>query len=458
MPEVTAGPDRSGGDAGGARAGDGRATFWTVAMAGRRRGRLVAWGRRHIRVVVYSSALAFYLLGVWLHIPYGGGHIYSDIVTVFQGRECSSVCNVQVPYLQVFVEYPVITSMFMYAMGVLGSLLSGDLLTNYYYFTAAFLVVPTLLLVREMLKLAEMRGRPREKVLWYFIVTPTFAYMVLLNWYVIGVFFAVAGLRRFLEGRVAYGGVLLGLSAASNLVTAIPALGLLLASKTMRERVVLLCAGLGTYALINLPFIVLAPQRWYEAFNYTYNWYIENSWIQVFTSYLFSPVKHYVPPVAFAAVIAGMLWLRFRKGVDDPIVLAFLAMFGYVFSTYIYPPQLNLTLLPFFVLLPVAGYLEFMAFDTANALIAVLGFSQALLPLGITYSFNAFNRFSFLWWVEVVRSFWVGKLMVLNRIPAIQASAPWGKRRTGARREKRPLPPRRREEVEPAERQGPSWV
>lgn len=418
----------------------------------------MAWRRRHLHLIIYSSALAFYLLGVWLHIPYGGGHIYSDIVTVFQTRECSPACNVQVPYLQVFVEYPIITAMFMYAMGLLGGLLSGSLVTNYYYFTAAFLVVPTLLLVREMLKLTEMRGRPKEKVLWYLIITPTFVYMVLLNWYVIGVFFAMAGLRRFLEGRVAYGGVLLGLSAASNLVTAVPALGLLLALKTTRERVVLLCAGLGTYALINLPFIVLAPGRWYEAFSYTYNWYIENSWIQVFTSDLFSPIKHYVPPVAFAVVLAGMLWLRFGKGVDDPVVLSFLAMFGYVFSTYIYPPQLNLTLLPFFVLLPVAGYLEFMAFDTANALIAVLGFSQALLPLGITYSFNAFNRFSFLWWVEVIRSSWVGKLMVLNRIPAIQASAPW-RRRTAGRRPSPPPPPRRRrEETEPAERRRPSWV
>src|SRR5712692_3612995 len=89
---------------------------------------------------VYYVAALLYLLGVWLHFPYGGGHIYSDIVSVFQVRECTSGgCLLPVPYLQTFVEYPVIVSMFIYTMGVLGRTFGGDLIATYYLFTCIFL-------------------------------------------------------------------------------------------------------------------------------------------------------------------------------------------------------------------------------------------------------------------------------------------------------------------------------
>ena len=73
-------------------------------------------------------AVALYCVGVWLHIPYGGGKVYSDIVTVFQSRECTSVCSwpVPLPYVQAFVEYPIGTAFFMYAMALFGSLFPGQ--------------------------------------------------------------------------------------------------------------------------------------------------------------------------------------------------------------------------------------------------------------------------------------------------------------------------------------------
>lgn len=340
-------------------------------------------------------------------------------------------CNLEIPYLQAFVEYPIITAMFMYFMGVLGSLFSGTLINNYYYFTSFFLAIPTLLTVRELLKIAEIRKAPETKLLWYFIVTPTFIFMVLLNWYIIGVYFTMAGMRRYLEGSQVSSGLLFGLSAASNLITAVPALGLLVASRSTRDRVVLTAYALGMFAAINIPFIVANPTLWYASFNWTYNWYIENSWILLLSANIFTPLRHYVPPVIFAAFIVGIVWLRYRKNVDDPIVLAFLSMFGYVFSTYIYTPQMNLTLLPFFALLPITGYTEFLIFDAANASIIVLGLSQALLPLGIIYTnLSLFTRFSFLWWIEVIRSLWVGKFAVLNRIPSLRTIV-W--RREGAK-------------------------
>ena len=33
-----------------------------------------------------AIALGLFAASVWLHLPYGGGHVYSDIVSVFQVR------------------------------------------------------------------------------------------------------------------------------------------------------------------------------------------------------------------------------------------------------------------------------------------------------------------------------------------------------------------------------------
>jgi hypothetical protein len=326
-----------------------------------------------------------------------------------------------IPYLQSFNQYPVIVSMFMYIMGVFGGLVPGNLVENYYLLSAGVLTVPTFLAIRELMKIVEIRGTPRNRVLWYFVVTPTFIFMTLLNWYMIGVYFTLSGIRRYLEGGSRlWSGVLFGLSSASNFVTAVPALGFFIASKTLKERVILASAALGTYAAINAPFIVLKSALWLQSFHYIYDWNIEDSWMQAILVDLYSPYRHIIPPIVFGGFIIGMLWMRYRRKTSDPLVFAFVAMFGYAFATYVYPPQLNLILLPFFVLLPVSkGFREFLAFDIVNALIIILAFSELLLPFGIAYSdyFKPIDYVSPVFWVEVIRSLWEGKFALVNGVP-----------------------------------------
>lgn len=381
--------------------------------------------------LAYAVTLVLYVFGVWLHYPNGGGHIYSDIVTVFQTRECPvptvpayvyapppSGCTLTIPYIQSFNEYPVLVAMFLYVNAVLGSMFAGSLVNNYYYFTAFFLVFPALLSVRELLKLIGMRGVPRNRMLWYFVVTPTFIYITLLNWYIIGVWLTLVGMRRYLQGSRAASGVLFGLSAAANFVTAVPALGLFIASKGVKERVVLAVASLGTYGAVNAPFVILNKAQWLASWHYIYAWNIEDSWMQAILPSLYSPQRHDIPVVVMAVVVAIMLWLRFDRKVADPMVYAFISLFGYAFATYIYTPQIDLAMLPFFVLLPVSStYAEFLAFDITNSLIIIVGFSQALLPLGITYSnFHPINRASVVFWIEVVRSVWEGRFTFFNGV------------------------------------------
>jgi hypothetical protein len=361
-------------------------------------------------------AVALYGVGVWLHIPYGGGRIYSDIVTVFQSRECSSVCSwpVPVPYIQAFVEYPIGTAFFMYAMALLGSLFPGQLLTNYYILTSVFLLVPTLLLIRELRLIAKLRGTRESRLLWFFIVTPTFLFMLLLNWYVIGTYFAIAGIRLHLEGKRKRSGLFLGLSAASNLVTAAPAFGLLLSESKPRNAAMFIGSAGLTYVVANLPVYLLNPANWLKFWNYQYTWYIEGSWLGLFVTNT-SSLRHVVPPILFTALAAGMLALRFKHKVRDPVLLSCLGTFGFIFSTYVYTPQMNVLLLPFFALLPMESfYAEFLAWDLLNSLIIVVGFSGFIQLFGINYSVAQFGPASPIQLMGIARSFWLGKFVIYN--------------------------------------------
>jgi hypothetical protein len=359
---------------------------------------------------LYAVAAILFLIGVWLHIPYGGGHIYSDIVTIFQTRECGGAC-LTIPYVNGFVEYPIVVSEFIYAMGAIAEIFPGPILTNYYYLTAAFLAIPTFLLVRETLKIAEMRGHPDKRVLKYLVVTPTFLFIVLLNWYVIGVYFATLGLRKFLQGDSKMSGILFGLSAASNLVTAAPALGLFLAANGRRDRADFLFSALACYCAINLPFIVVNPSLWFSFWQFHANWYIEGSWMLVFLP-IFSPLRHYVFPALFLSLYAIITWISLKK-TKDTVTLAWLSTFAFLFSTYVFTPQMNLMLLPLFAATPIVRrYWEFLAFDVINSLFLVWSYLQTLSIFGLHLDVVAY--LPPLSWFEIARSVWLGKMLIFD--------------------------------------------
>jgi hypothetical protein len=403
--------------------------------------------KRNFVLLIYLVAASLYLGGVWLHLP--GGQLYSDINTVFKERECisSSCTTISVPYLQTFVEYPVIVSMFMYSMGILGNLLFstfnlGSTLGNYYYLSVIFLSIPTFLLIREILKISEIvsfgcyeknredeAAQTRGRVLLFLAATPSFIFMVLINWYIIGVFFTVFGLRKYLEGGRWTSGALIGLSAASNLITAVPALGMVLTAKDWAERATFVLSACSVFAAINLPFLLLNPHLWFAFWQYHYKWNIEGSWMLAFIKPS-SPLRHYIFPTIFVVFSAVIIFSFSRSNrnklfenkqkqkevwVNTTIRYAWLFTFAFLFSTYVCTPQMNLILIPFF---PVASvvrrYEEFLVFDTVNSPIGNAFFFCTFSVLyGATYSYLRLVFLS----VEVasiIRSFWIGKMLLFD--------------------------------------------
>jgi hypothetical protein len=361
------------------------------------------------------AAGLLYLLGVWLHFPFGGGHFYSDITTIFQLRIVDE--NFGIPYLEVFYEYPVIVGTFTYIMGTLASFFPGPLIYNYYFLTVSVLAIPTGLLVLEVSKIARMKGMEHKRLFLYLVVTPSFVVMLLLNWYVIGVFFMVYGLRKFLEGDRWMSGTLLGLSAASNFVTAVPAFGMILTAGDVKRVVTFVGFAVVAYVSVNAPFFLSNPSMWWSSWNYIYNFPAEGSWMLAFFPNV-SPVRHILPPVIFGAISAIIVFKALLKGEKDTIRLSWLFTFAYLFSTYIFTPQMNIILLPFLTLAPIVRrYWEFLIFDFVNSFV-IFGFSYAstlfFLMFGINYNFVLWGLSSPVQWAAIIRSAWVGKMTIIN--------------------------------------------
>jgi hypothetical protein len=374
-----------------------------------------------------------YLLGAWFHIPYAGGHVYSDIVDVFANRFNPADFSIgSLPYVNTFVEYPPLTSYFIYAMGVLGAYLpivpGAGLVYNYYVYTAVFLAIPTLLMIPELLKICEILGirRANKRTLLFYVATPSFIFMVLLNWYIIGVFLATYGLRKYLQGSRWASGFLFGVSAGSNLVTAAPALGLFITAGRWRERAAFASAIVGTYLLVNLPFIITNRALWLSFWQYEQNWYIEGSWMLAFLNNE-SPLRHYIFPALFVALTSAIVVSYSRQkrfavtGKEKGILavrFASLMTFAYLFSTYVFTPQMNLMILPFFVVAPFSRrYWEFLAFEVVNSLVILYGFSAPLLAFGISIPTPV--QFGPVWVspiqaLAVLRSLWVGKFLIYD--------------------------------------------
>ena len=332
----------------------------------------------------------------------------------------------------------------------------SHIINSYYRYTTIFFFIFTLLLVRETLKIASLLGikNTKRRTLLYLVATPSFVFLILLNWYIIGVFFTVYGLRKFLEGSRFFSGAALGISAATNLISAVPSLGMLFGADNWKERLNF-CAGFSiavasiylplialnsfphTYVnssgtTVHFPYVFMNTSFISDFISYHAGWYIEGSWMLAFLN-PYDPRAHYIFPALFSllCIIIFLKGISIRSRIQTKlekdnfvIMMSWLFVAAYLFSSYVATPQMNLVLLPFFVFAPIVRYYpEFLAYDILNSLVIVLGFSQPFLVFGIRIAFNQFGPpwpwmigYSPIELLVVIKSVWIGKFLLVDGI------------------------------------------
>lgn len=288
---------------------------------------------------------------------------YSDLVPLY-GQE--GLSGRKVPYLEARNEYPVLTGLFMWG----ASLFSKS--------EGSFLFVNALALMALGLVTAAILHRLVGERALFFSLAPALAFYGSLNWDLLPVALATAGIAAFLWRRDAAAGLLLGLGAAAKVYPAFVAIPLCL--DRLREgdrRGAVRIAGFGVAAwlVVNLPLALAAFERWSYFFRFSSSrpptpgtlWYAACRGLTGEDGCGAVGALNALSALLFV-VGAVVLWRAFVRRDDGRAWrLAFPLVALFLLTSKVYSPQYSLWLLPFFapVLPDVRWFALFAAADAA---------------------------------------------------------------------------------------------
>lgn len=294
-----------------------------------------------------------------------GSMCYSDIPLLYRSR---GLVDGQVPYFDAgnypVLEYPVLTGFFVDAMrrvaGVFGAP-TGLGLTDSQGLVAADVFMGVNVVVLGLLLLITVRalalttpGRPWDAML--LAASPCVVLAGVINWDLLPVALTTLGFVAWSRSKPTLAGVLFGLGMAAKLYPVL-LLGPLLILCLRANRMQAFWRALGGFLLawvaVNLPVMILAPERWlsFWTFNSDRSGDFGSIW------YVFSlagnPVPHLnviniVLLLAACAGIAALIALAPRRPRFGQV--AFLVVAAFLMINKVYSPQYVLWLLPLLIL------------------------------------------------------------------------------------------------------------
>jgi uncharacterized membrane protein len=296
---------------------------------------------------------------------------YNDIVPLYRDE---GLLRGDVPYLDTPNEYPVGTGLFMWGTSQFGRG-EGD------FFVANAVLLGALGVLTSWLLYRAVGGRAM-----YFAMAPTLALYAFLNWDLLVVAITTAATVAFLRRHDAGAGVLLGLGVATKLYPVLLLLPFALERRREGERsgaFRLLMWAAVTWAVINVPFMLLSFDRWGEVFRLNSSRPID--WGSVWFAACRTITGRVdcghvrlvnVSSVVLFAILAVLIWRT--KVAREPGVprwtLAFPLVIVFLLTTKVYSPQYSLWLIPWFALV-LPDLRLFLAFEAADVAVFVTEFS-----------------------------------------------------------------------------------
>jgi uncharacterized membrane protein len=206
--------------------------------------------------------------GAWSDLKQYRQMCYTDVLALYYNE---GLADGQIPYVQHPVEYPVLTGVFMGALGLPVHAVGKDrpgFNQGQAFYNLNALVLGALAVATVGLMLGLRRRRPWDVAM--FALSPALFLTATVNWDLLAVALAVLGLFAWAKRYPALAGVLLGLGTAAKLWPGflfIPMLFLGLRTRRFPDAFVAGAAGVVTWAAINLPVMFGYGDAWREFFH-----------------------------------------------------------------------------------------------------------------------------------------------------------------------------------------------
>ena len=254
--------------------------------------------------------------------------------------------------------------------------ISGPHYGSFYYVNAVLLAISALVIASLLYMMAGARAL-------YFALAPTLLVYGTMNWDLLAVMFATAGLYYLLRDRDVRSGVMLGLGAAAKFypaMLAVPFIAHRLKERRPDAAITLGWATALAWGLVNLPFLIAGPSSWVRFFTFNSQrlpdfdslWYISCRHVE--GACLSTRTVNVASGALFAAALVLVWVLRARRSPDFPrwtVGFPLIALF--LMTNKVYSPQYGLWLLPWFaVALP--GLRRFVVFEVADVAVFVTRF------------------------------------------------------------------------------------
>ena len=259
------------------------------------------------------------------------------------------------------IEYPVLTGVFMWFVGRFTS----DV--NTYLKLSALFLAPFGLITAYLL--AHMSGR--RALLW--AAAPAIVFYSFHNWDLLVVAATVTGLWQWYRGRTIWAAIAFGVGGALKLYPVFFIAPLALDRWHQRDKrgaALGLATGVGTFLLINLPFMLAKFDGWFATYKFhqlrTANF--DSIWFQLWPEMAVNKlnvITTVLISVTFMAIIGASMLRANKTGVYPFLQVCGALLAAFLLWNKVHSPQYTLWLLPFFVVIgtSVVWWLAYTAVD-----------------------------------------------------------------------------------------------
>lgn len=317
---------------------------------------------KHKHVLIITGIT--FSLSFLLHYPLPTPKIFSDVVFFWTTRP--EIHGYLVPYIDYNLEYPSISGLVLYLSSqwhnIFGYYLTMSLITLVFVVISIYIVNKILLISNQS----------RNRINYYVILTPVFVVYSIYSFDWIGIGLLLLSIYYCHKKKTHLSGLFLGLSIATRIIPIVCIPFILREFKTWKEKTLFLTTTFLVWLVPHIYFIL----KNFSGFLYTYtfqsSWHVEDSWLLIFG--VDFPGKQYV---SLGLLVSLLVLIYFRRKLNI-WESCFLALLAFVLTSYKFPPQYMILLLPFFALVRTNYVLFIVACILDTSIIAFLSPLQSI--------------------------------------------------------------------------------